>query len=79
MSSNFSILEQMESWLNPANLPRLGDLLAIPFFLLLAAYFASKGLRSLKPLEIVLFLFAVTGAVADIYFTLNYQEEIHSE
>jgi hypothetical protein len=58
----------MDTWLNPANLPRLGDLLAIPFFLLLAAYFASKGLRRLTPLEFILFLFAVTGFIADIYF-----------
>jgi hypothetical protein len=61
----------MDTWLNPANLPRLGDLLAIPLFLLLAAYFASKGLRRLKPLEIVLFLFAVTGFIADIYFVFG--------
>lgn len=61
----------MDTWLSPADLPRLGDLLAIPFFLLLAAYFALKGLRRLKPLEIILFLFAITGAAADIYFVFG--------
>jgi hypothetical protein len=53
-------------------LPRLGDLLAIPFFLLLTMYFAKKGLTRLQPLEFILFLFGVTGFVADIYFSVKY-------
>jgi hypothetical protein len=53
-------------------LPRLGDLLAIPLFLLLAVYFLKKGVSRLQPLEFILFLFGVTGFVADIYFTIKY-------
>ena len=61
----------MYTWLADGKLPRLGDLLAIPFFLLLALYFAKKGICRLTPLEIILFLFAVTGFVADIYFVFG--------
>jgi hypothetical protein len=53
-------------------LPRLGDLLAIPFFLLLAVYFLKKGVSRLTSVELVLFLFGVTGFVADIYFSVKY-------
>jgi hypothetical protein len=48
------------------NLPRLGDTIAIPFFLWLVAYFWKKPDRT--PEETVLMAFCAGGAVADIYF-----------
>lgn len=48
------------------NLPRLGDAIAIPFFLWLVAYFWKKPDRT--PEETVLMAFCAGGAVADIYF-----------
>jgi len=48
-------------------LSQLGDILAIPLFALLAYYFYKKEKRT--DLENVLFLFAVVGLVADVFFT----------
>lgn len=47
--------------------PQIGDLLAIPFFFLLALYFYRKPHKT--QFEMLLFLFAITGFVADISFT----------
>jgi hypothetical protein len=51
------------------NLPRLGDMIAIPLFALMVWYFWSKP--SWTQTETVLGLFAVGGFVADVYFVTN--------
>lgn len=51
------------------NLVHYADILAIPFFLLLSIYFYNKKRTFI---ENILFLFAVTGLVLDIYFTYNF-------
>lgn len=48
----------------------LGDLLAIPFFLLLTIYFANKPNKTF--IEYILLLFCVCGFLADIFFTIQY-------
>ncbi len=48
----------------------LGDILAIPFFLLLIVYFANKPKKT--PIEYILLIFSVCGFFADIIFTMNY-------
>lgn len=47
-------------------LSRLGDILAIPCFLLLMFYFMRK--ETLTEEEKVLFAFSITGFFADVYF-----------
>ena len=47
-------------------LTRYGDMLAIPFFFLLALYFYRKPI--LTDEEKILFLFCVGGFFADVYF-----------
>ncbi len=49
-------------------LPRAADFLAIPFWIMLLAYFLRKP--ELTPEEKVLTAFAGTGLAADIVFTL---------
>ncbi len=51
------------------NLSRLGDMVAIPFFLWLVAYFWKKPDRT--PEETVLMAFCAGGAVADVYFVAS--------
>ena len=48
-------------------LPHIGDILAIPFFFLLALYF--YNIKQKTSFEYILFFFAITGLIADIYFT----------
>lgn len=47
-----------------------GDILAIPFFLLLTCYFYK--IKNKTNLENLLYIFAIGGLVVDIYFTYNY-------
>ena len=47
-------------------LARYGDMLAIPFFFLLALYFAKKPV--LTDEERILLLFCIGGFLADVYF-----------
>lgn len=57
------------------NAARLGDLLAIPFFLWLTFYFWSKSKeRDLTHQEYILWIFAITGFFADIYFVFVWKE-----
>jgi hypothetical protein len=49
------------------NISHLGDILAIPFFLLLVIYFYRIPNRS--NIENVLFIFSLVGFIADIWFT----------
>ncbi len=51
-------------------LSHIGDILAIPFFLLLTVYFYQ--LKNKTILEYILLLFAVSGFVLDILFTYNF-------
>lgn len=51
------------------NLARSGDLIAIPFFLLMVVYFWSKP--SWTQTETALGFFAVSGFVADVYFVTS--------
>lgn len=54
--------------------PRLGDLLAIPFFLWLVFYFWSKSKeRDLTHQEMILLGFSVVGFFADVYFVFVYR------
>ena len=50
-------------------LARLGDAVAIPFFLWLVAYFWKKPDRT--PEETALMAFCAGGALADIYFVAS--------
>jgi hypothetical protein len=49
------------------NLSHYGDILAIPFFALLAFYF--YNIENKTTLEYVLFLFSIAGFVLDIFYT----------
>ena len=53
-----------------SDLSHIGDILAIPFFFLLCVYFYEKP--RLTRTEQVLFLFAASGFVLDILFTVSY-------
>ena len=50
------------------NISSYGDILAIPFFLLLTIYFYNIEKRSVT--ENILLLFSIVGLVADILFTI---------
>jgi hypothetical protein len=52
------------------NLSHIGDLFAIPFFLLLTYYFYSLPEKS--TLEYVLFLFSIAGFLMDVLFTCSF-------
>jgi len=52
------------------NLSHIGDLFAIPFFLLLTYYFYSLPEKS--TLEYVLFAFSVAGFLMDVLFTCSF-------
>lgn len=53
--------------LNLTTLPHYGDILAIPFFLLLAIYFYQLEDRTM--METILLLFSITGVIVDVFFT----------
>jgi hypothetical protein len=59
--------------INNNNLAHIGDILAIPFFALLTYYFYNKKnnipMRQTINIETLLYMFAITGLIADIYFT----------
>jgi len=50
-------------------LDHYGDILAIPFFILLSYYFYKR--KNKTNLEYLLMLFSIGGAIADIVFTIN--------
>lgn len=54
------------------NLPRIGDMIAIPFFLWLIIYFWSK--KQLTSEEKILFVFAIGGFIADVYFIFGLKD-----
>jgi hypothetical protein len=53
-----------------SELVHIGDILAIPFFILLSYYFIKKKNKTI--LEYILLIFSLCGVVADIMFTVNY-------
>ena len=53
-----------------SNLDHYGDILAIPFFLLLSFYFYKKKNKTI--IEYILLIFSIGGAIADIIFTVNF-------
>lgn len=55
---------------NIKNLNNLGDIIAIPFFFLLTIYFYNIPEKS--NFEYILFLFSLSGLIADIYFTYRF-------
>ncbi len=56
--------------LNKENMSHIGDILAIPFFLLLIIYFYQK--KTPTQLEQLFLLFAIAGFALDSYFTYIY-------
>ena len=52
------------------NITNIGDILAIPFFALLTYYFYKKNNKTF--FEKILFLFSLSGLIADIFFTYLY-------
>ncbi len=53
-----------------SDLSHIGDILAIPFFLLLIIYFYEKPRRT--QFEQILLFFAISGFVLDILFTISF-------
>jgi hypothetical protein len=49
------------------NISNYGDILAIPFFLLLVIYFHEKENKTI--FEYILYLFSISGLLLDSYFT----------
>jgi len=56
------------------NISHIGDILAIPFFLILFIYFYQLKNKTL--LENILMLFALSGFILDVFFTYNYLYKI---
>lgn len=52
------------------DLTHYGDILAIPFFILLTYYFLIK--KNKTKFEYVLLLFSIGGLIADVYFSYNF-------
>lgn len=50
------------------NLSHYGDILAIPFFALLAFYFYNKEQKT--SIEYILFIFSLLGFILDIVYTI---------
>lgn len=54
-----------------------GDLLAIPFFLLMFLYF--NRIKNKTPTEYILYMFSFFGLFADIYFSYLYLKKVKSK
>jgi hypothetical protein len=59
--------------MNTKDIVRFGDILAIPFFLILIFYFIKK--QTLSDIEILLLLFSIGGFLFDTFFTFLYLRE----
>jgi hypothetical protein len=53
--------------INIQNISHYGDILAVPFFLLLVIYFYKKKNKTI--FEYILYLFSISGFILDSYFT----------
>jgi hypothetical protein len=51
-------------------LSHYGDMIAIPFFALLCFYFHQIKVKT--KIEMILYLFSISGLVADLFFTYLY-------
>ena len=51
-------------------LTHYGDILAIPFFILLSYYFLVK--KNKTKIEYIFLLFSIGGLIADVYFSYNF-------
>jgi hypothetical protein len=49
------------------NISHIGDIIAIPFFLLMIIYFYK--IENKTPTEYVLYLFAISGFILDVFYT----------
>jgi hypothetical protein len=56
--------------MNPETIVRYGDILAVPFFLLLIYYLINK--KTLSVIEITLLIFGCIGFLFDLIFSINY-------
>jgi|TARA_B000000475_G_C15799520_1_gene366967 hypothetical protein len=61
--------------MNYENLSHYGDILAIPFFALLAIYF--YNIKNKSTIEYVLLVFSICGFVLDILYTYIYLTRIN--
>lgn len=52
------------------NFSHYGDMLAIPFFILLIYYFYSIEYKT--PIEYVLLSFSIAGLILDIFFSISF-------
>ncbi len=52
------------------NIENYGDILAIPFFIMLSYYFIVK--KNKTKFEYLLMIFAIIGSIADVYFTYRF-------
>ena len=52
------------------NISNIGDIIAIPFFLLLIIYFYKK--KNKNEIEYIFLLFSIGAFIADIYFTFDF-------
>jgi hypothetical protein len=59
--------------MNTKDIVRFGDILAIPFFLILIFYFIKK--ERLSEIEMILLLFSIGGFLFDTFFTVIYLRE----
>jgi uncharacterized membrane protein YbhN (UPF0104 family) len=59
--------------MNTKDIVRFGDILAIPFFLMLIFYFLNK--EKLSRIELLLLLFSIGGFLFDTFFTIVYLRE----
>ncbi len=58
------------------NISHIGDIIAIPFFILLVHYF--YNINNKNPIEYILFLFSLGALIADLFFTyLFIRKNIH--
>jgi len=65
----------MNSWKN--NISHYGDILAIPFFVLLSYYF--YNINNKNPLEYILLWFSVSGFVLDILYTYLFLSKLNKK
>lgn len=56
-------------------LSHIGDIIAIPFFILLTMYFYKIEKKS--PLEWTFFLFCIGALIADVFFTYDFFTKKH--
>ena len=56
------------------NIIHYGDLIAVPFFILMIYYFINKKNRTI--IENLLLMFSIGGFIADLYFSYKFLNSI---